>query len=84
MEEYFLANCPVPFSGWADQNSRPAAGFEKVVGRDMADEENSSSTDQRRDVDTTTSESNGLGTTVEVDTTGTELQTSAHGYVMAS
>ena len=48
----------------------------------MADEEKSSSTDQRRDVDTTTSKSDGLSATIEVDTTDTELHTSAHGYVI--
>jgi hypothetical protein len=50
----------------------------------MADEAQSPSSDQLRNLDTTTSESGGLGTTVEVDTMATELYTSADGYVMVS
>ena len=50
----------------------------------MAEEEKSSSSNQPTDLETTSGGSDGLATTVEVDTTVTELQTSANGYVMAS
>ena len=50
----------------------------------MADEEKSSTTEPPRDLETTTSGSDGLATTIEVDTTVTELQTSANGYGTAS
>ena len=48
----------------------------------MADEEKSSTTEPPRDLETTTSGSDGLATTIEVDTMATELHTSADGYVM--
>ncbi len=48
----------------------------------MADEEKSSTTDQPRDLETTTSGSNGFAATIEVDTMATKLQTSADGYVI--
>ena len=58
--------------------------WERAVGRDMAEEEKSSSSNQPTDLETTSGGSDGLATTIEVDTTVTELQTSANGYVMAS
>ena len=48
----------------------------------MADEEKSSTTEPPRDLETTTSGSDGLATTIEVDTMATELHTSADGYVI--
>ncbi len=54
----------------------------KAVGGDMADEEKSSTTHQPRELETTTSGSDGLATTLEVDTMALELHTSADGYVI--
>ena len=70
----------------AEQTNRAARRpeRERAVGRDMAEEEKSSSSNQPTDLETTSGGSDGLATTVEVDTTVTELQTSATGYVMAS
>jgi hypothetical protein len=49
-----------------------------------AEEEKASTSAQPRNLETTSGGSDGLSTTVEVDNTVNELQTSADGYVMIS